>query len=360
MKERAIELLRRLSQAHGAPASEGAVRRIMREVVGDGCHTDRMGNLMAEKAGLSSSPRLLLAAHLDETGFAVQSVTANGWLKLVPLGGWWPHTLLAQRVRILNRAGQEILGVIGSKPPHMLTEGEREKVRKIEDLYIDIGAQDADEVGKRFGVGVGDPVVPEAPFTRLANPDWLMGKAFDDRAGVALMLQLYESLGETQHPNTLCLAGTVQEELGMRGAQTVCASVEPEVAIVLEGTPADDLPGIPGEERQGIPGKGVQIRLMDPAAVMNRGLAQFAIDTARACGIPYQVAVRRSGGTDAKAIHLHEQGVPTVVLGIPSRYIHTHNSMIHLNDYVSALTLLRELVVRLDQNTVASFTAYVD
>jgi putative aminopeptidase FrvX len=358
MKKKAFELLEKLCQAHGASGSEDGVRRIFREELSADLRTDRSGNVIHERRGTSDRPRIMVSGHMDEVGFVVQSITKGGLIKFLALGGWWPHVLLAQRVRIKTRSNAEILGVIGAKPPHLLTEAEREKLLKIDDMYIDVGAKDAGEVASSFGIAPGDAIVPESPFTPLHNPDLLLCKAFDNRAGMAVTIQSALMLRGASHPNTVYAVGTVQEEVGIRGAQTAAFSVHPDVAIVVEGTPADDLPSVSQEERQGALGHGVQIRLLDPSAIMNRPFVEHVVQTANQFGIPHQIAVRRSGGTDAKAIHLHGQGVPTVVLGVPARYIHTHSSIIDINDYLATLQLVLKVIESLDQATVNRFTAF--
>ena len=359
-KERAVELLMKFGEAHGAPGCENSVRGIFREELGSKTATDRMGNIFCEKKGHTESPRILLSGHMDEVGFAVQTILKNGFIRFVPLGGWWSHTLLAQRVRIRTQDANEILGVIGAKPPHLLGEGEREKLVKIEDMFIDVGAMDADDLRERFGIRLGDSIVPYSPFLQMHNPDYLVCKGFDNRVGMALVIQTLQSLGEIRHPNTVWGIGTVQEEVGVRGAQTAGFSVNPDAAIVLEGAPADDLPGIPEDERQGAVGRGVQIRLMDPSAIMNQKFAQYAIAMAESLEIPHQVAVRKSGGTDARAIQLHNKGVPTIVLGVPARYIHTHNSIINLEDYLGTLRLVIAILENLNENKVNAFCDFSD
>jgi putative aminopeptidase FrvX len=360
IKTGAFELLMKLGETHGAPGYENSVRRIFREELGGEAFTDRMGNIFCEKRGTSAGPRILVSGHMDEVGLVVQSITKSGLIKFLPLGSWWSQTLLAQRVRILTQEGTEILGVIGAKPPHLLSETDREKPVKIEDMLIDVGAVDAEDLRNRFGIRLGDSIVPYSPFVPMHNPDFLLCKAFDNRVGMALTIQAIQLLRELPHPNTVWGTGTVQEELGVRGAQTAVSTVDPDAAIVVEGTPADDLPGAAEEERQGAVGRGVQIRLMDPSAISNRKFAEYAIGRAESQGIPHQVAVRKSGGTDARTIHLHQKGVPTIVLGVPARYIHTHNSMIHLEDYLSALRLVLSLLETLDQNRVNAFCSFMD
>lgn len=357
-REKAIGLLGKLTAAHGTAGCEDLIRRIFREELNRPVRTDRMGNMFCEVRGTSAVPRIMLAAHMDEVGFVVQAITRKGLLKFIPLGGWWPHTILAQRVRIRTREGKEIIGVIGAKPPHFLAAAEREKVMKIEDMFIDIGAESAEQVQDRFGIRLGDSIAPESSFTRMNETDLFMAKAFDNRVGMALLIHVLSLLDQIQHPNTIFGTATVQEEVGVRGAQTAAFSVDPDLALVLEGTPADDLPLVAEDEQQSVLGRGVQIRLMDPSAIMNRHYAQHVLQVAQSAGVPHQVAVRKSGGTDAKAIHLHGRGVPSVVLGVPARYIHTHNSIIHIQDYLSALELVLRLLQSLDGKTVNAFTDF--
>lgn len=357
---RSIDLLGRLSEAHGAPGAEHPVRTIFRSEVDLPTWTDRFGNIFARKEGNRSSPRIMVTGHMDEVGFVVQAVTRSGLLKIAPLGGWWPHVLLAQRVRILTRRGEEIPGVISAKPPHFLSEAEREKVMKVEDLFLDVGAESAAEAAELFGIAIGDPVVPDTRFLRLKKGPLLLGKAFDNRVGLALTILSLRGLASVEHPNAVVGVGTVQEEVGIRGAQTAAHEVDPDAAIVLEGTPADDFPGIPEDERQAVLGKGPQIRILDPSAILNRRFVDLAVAVADRHAIPCQLAVRRSGGTDAKAIHLHARGVPTIVLGVPARYIHTPQSLIHCEDYWNALRLVLELLCTLDAETVQGLQDYSD
>ena len=359
IKEKGVDLLQKLSQAHGASGQENEVRRIFRSELGDGVTTDRAGNIFCERKGTSAYPRILIPAHMDEVGLMVQTIMADGLIRFVTLGGWWAHTLLAKRVRIRTREGIEIPGAIGAKPPHFLSEAEREKVMRIEDMFIDIGARDATEAHS-FGVRLGDAIVPDSPFVRMRNPDLLLSKAFDDRAGLSLVIQAGLETLKLSHPNTLIFAGTVQEEVGTRGAKAAASSANPDLAIVIEGAPADDLPGTSSQERQAAIGLGPQVRLMDLSAILNRRFTEFVIETAEKNGIPFQVAVRRKGGTDAAPIHLHASGVPTVVIAVPSRYVHTHNTIIDISDYLSALKLLHKLIEIIDEETAGRISSFND
>jgi endoglucanase len=357
MADPTLDLLRALSEAFGPPGHEDAVRRLFAREVGGDLRTDRVGSVMAELPG--TGPRVLLESHLDEVGFAVRLITPEGFLKLTPLGSWWGHTLPAQRVRILTRRGEEILGVITSKPPHFLSEDERATVQKPEQLFVDVGASSAAQASREFGLAIGDPVVPDTAFTTLRNGDLLLGKAFDNRAGTGVLIQALQQLRRLPHPNTLVGVGAVQEEVGARGARCAAALAKPDIAIVLEGAPADDTPGCPLGEAQGALGRGPQIRLLDPTALMNRPLAHWVIELAAELGLPHQIAVRTSGGTDASALHLYDLGVPTVVIGVPARYIHTHQSIIHRHDYHATLQLVLAIGQRLDAAVAARCTDFL-
>ena len=351
MSETSVELLEKLTQADAIPGHEGEVREIFHsrlQGVGD-IQKDRMGSIFCTKNGSVTSPRILLDSHMDEVGFIVQSVTNAGYVKFLTVGGWWAHTLLAQRVNILTKQGK-VSGIIGSTPPHLLSAGSRDKVLDIKDLYIDIGAESAEQAMEQYGVNPGCAIAPYGPFMPMSNPKLFSAKAFDNRVGVGLVIETLQQLGD--HPNTVVGTGSVQEEIGLRGARTVTVATEPDVAIVLEGPPADDLPGANSDTLQGKLGGGVQIRLYDPSMIANPRLTELAIETATAHQIPHQIAVRTSGGTDAGAIHQVGRGVPSIVLGVPARYVHSHVSIINIDDYRATLELLLHLIPQLDASAV--------
>ena len=353
------DLLENFSNASGISGHEDEVRALFVSSL-QGCgrfYTDKTGSTICEHG--DSGPRIMLAAHMDEIGFLIQNITPQGFLQIVPIGGWWTHTLPSQRVIITTRSGEKIRGVIGSKPPHLLPESQKKSLMTMEALFIDIGAESADQAIHEFGVHPGDPVTPDSTFTYLRNKGRVMGKAFDNRAGLAAMTAATLSLTRSGHPNILLATATVQEEVGIRGAKTATQAILPDCAIILEGPPADDTPGFAPSESQGKLGGGVQIRLYDPTAITNPRLARLVEETALNASIPYQLTVRRSGGTDAGAIHLSGQGVPCIVLGIPARYIHAHNGIMSLADFDAAIALCEALVRRLDAKAVASLTQYI-
>jgi endoglucanase len=226
-------------------------------------------------------------------------------------------------------------------------------------VLVDIGARSAESVA-RLGIRPGDPVVPEGLLTALAEPGLYSAKAFDNRVGMAALTLATHELDTSATPCDLLAVATVQEEVGCRGAVVAARLAKPDVVIVLEGPPADDLPGLaPHGETQGALGGGVQVRAYDPTAIMNPRLVDLTLEVAAAKGIPCQLTVRRTGGTDARSFQAHELGVPVIVLGVPARYIHTHNAVIDLADLQACVDLSVALVRRLDAKTVKSLTQYL-
>lgn len=359
MRTKAVSLLQELTDAHAVSGHEDEVRAIFVDELGE-CgelSTDRNGSVFCETEG--DGPRVLVAGHMDEVGFMVQNITQDGFIQFVPIGGWWAHSLLSQRVEILTRSGAKILGVVSSLSPHMLPESQRQQVMSIDKMFIDVGADSRRAAMDEFGISLADPISPCSSFTPMAREDYFMAKAFDNRVGMAGVIQAGQILAQSTLPNRLVLCGTVQEEVGLRGAKTAATYSNPDVAIILEGPPADDTPGLSRGDCQGRLGGGVQIRMFDPTAIANPRLAALAIEVAKAEGIPHQVTVRRSGGTDAGSFHLANHGVPSIVLGVPARYIHSHNAVIDLNDHLHMITLIIALARRLDRDTVDGLTSYL-
>jgi len=351
------KLFKELTEAAGVPGYEGEARAAIRrhlEPVARIEH-DKLGSIIGVKRGSADAPRVMLSGHMDEVGFMVSLITDEGFLRFVPLGGWWNQVMLGQRVVVKASSG-DVPGVLGAKPPHLMDAKEAEKLVEKKDMYIDIGATSAAEV-KACGVRMGDPVIPICPFTIMAPGKTYLGKAWDDRLGCALFIQTFERLQGKDHPNTLYGVGTVMEEVGLRGAKTSAHNVNPDVAIILEVDIAGDVPGIKPEESSIKLGKGPSVLLYDARMIPNLRLRDLVIATAEENKIPLQFSAMRGGATDGGMIHLHNEGVPTVVLGVPTRHIHSHAGIFHRSDYDHALNLLVKLVQRLDKATVDGFTA---
>ena len=345
--------LKELVEAHGAPGFEGEVAQIMaRYLKGVGeISRDRLGSFVCEKRG-TTGPKVMLAGHLDEVGFMVKSVTKEGFVKFLPLGGWWGHVVLAQRLIIKTRKG-DVVGVVGSKPPHELRDEDRKKVLEIREMFIDVGATSDWDVKKRLDIRPGDPIVPDSGFTVMANPNLLLAKAWDNRIGCALAAETAMQLKGVAHPNTLYAVATVQEEVGLRGAQTSSFKIQPDVGIALDVGIAHDIPGTEGDEKLG---GGPLIVIYDASAIPNRKLLDLVEDVAKKLRIPLQYESVERGGTDAGKIHVTGEGVPTLSMGVAARYIHSHVSIIDRRDFDRTVDLLVALVKRLDKKTVEKLT----
>ncbi len=356
MDQHTLDLLKELTEATGLPGYEREVRDIVaRRVEGLAeVSTDNLGSIICTQKGTAERPRVMIPGHMDEIGFIVNGITEEGYLRFSPLGGWWDQVLLAQRLVVKASKG-DLVGVIGSKPPHVLPDEERNKVVKRQDMFIDVGAKDKKEAAGKYGIRVGDPIVPVSAFTPLRNKKLLVGKAFDDRVGVAIMLDVLRKLRRTKHPNTVCGVGTVQEEVGTRGAETAAAAVQPDVCLVLDVGIASDTPGWKAEDKEkGTLGKGPQICFLDAGMIPNLKLRDFLVDLAEEKKIPYQISMLERGATDGRPIHIHGIGVPTVYIGVATRYIHSHAGIIHADDYDNAVRLVVEAVKRLDAKVVES------
>jgi putative aminopeptidase FrvX len=352
-----LKLLTELTEAHGVPGYEAPIRALVRnylEGLGE-LSQDKIGSLICKKKGTSESPKVMIAGHMDEIGFMVKHITKDGFLKFLPLGGWFDQVLLGQRVLIKTRNG-DVVGVIGAKPPHLLPAEESKKVVPKKDMYIDIGATSQEEV-EAVGVRPGDPVVPRADFVTLAGGKTYLSKAFDDRVGSALVISALESLLDEDHPNTVFGVATVMEEVGLRGATTSVRAIDPDVALIFEADIAGDVPGIEAEQSSIMLGKGPSVLIYDARMIPNLKLRDYVIDLAEEIGVPLQLSYIEGGATDGAAIHLHNTGVPTVVIAVPARHIHSHSSIIHRDDYDNAVRLVVDLLKRLDEKTVAGFTA---
>ena len=354
-------LLKELTEADGIAGHEAAVRRLIQQrfkSLGEVSH-DRLGSVICRKLGDAADPKIMLAAHMDEVGFIVSHITRDGFIRFSALGGWWDHVLLAQRVVIKTVKGN-LVGIIGAKPPHLLTDEERSKLLDRKDMYIDIGVTSREEA-EQAGVSIADPIVPVSPFAVLASGKAYLAKAFDDRAGCSVLITTMQRMLNVDHPNTIYAVATVQEEIGMRGATTSVRLVNPDVAIILEATGINDMPGA-GNDRQQILqlGRGPVVTFYRQDMIPNHGLRKLLIDTANRYGIPVQIRADGGvrGGTDGAAIHLHGSGVPTVVLSLPVRYVHSHGSILHRDDFNAAVELLTRVIPQLDQRTVSDLTAW--
>jgi endoglucanase len=288
----------------------------------------------------------MLSAHMDEVGFMVKSVTGDGYIRFLPVGGWWPNVLLGQRVNVRTRKG-DFPGVIGAKPPHELTEEERKQLPDIDRMFIDIGCSEGFDLKKKTGIRPGDPVVPVSPFVELAN-GLMMGKAWDDRGGCGILIEAARALAGVKHRNTVYLVGSVQEEVGLRGARTAAEVVQPDVAFALDVSICCEHPE---RARKDLPerlGNGAAILVHDNTMIPNVRLRDWVIGLAERRKVRHHLTTVR-GGYDTGVIHIYRSGVPSLVVGWPTRYIHAHSGMVAAADYDAVVRLLVELVRSLDE-----------
>jgi putative aminopeptidase FrvX len=313
---------------------------------------DRLGSVICEKKGAARSPRVMIAGHMDEIGFFVKQITSEGFVKFSPVGGWWSHVILGQRVVIETKKGP-VVGVVGSKAPHELDPEERRKLLQIKDMFIDVGATRGFDVEKKLGIQPGDAIVPWGPFAVMNNPKLYMAKAWDDRVGCAIFMETIKALAKAKHPNTVFGVGTVQEEVGLRGATTSASVVDPDVGFAVEVSIAHDTPGYGTEEQQAL-GNGPAVCVYDGSMIPNRNLVDLAVEVAKKKKIPYHFTSLERGGTDSGRIHMNKGGVPSLVIGVATRYIHSHIGVLSREDFDNAVRLMIEIVKVLDAKKVAS------
>lgn len=356
MKQTMMTMLRDLTEAPGVPGQERAVRSVMRrylEPFGT-IVVDNLGGIACRVAGREDGPKIMIAAHMDEVGFLVTKITDKGFLRFQPLGGWFDQVLLAQRVQVVTRSGT-LLGVIGSKPPHLIPPERRDKVVKVKDMFIDIGASSRDEA-MTWGVRPGDMIVPATSCTPMHNEKILLAKACDNRIGCALVLEVVQRLQDEEHPNVVYGAATVQEEVGLRGAGPLTQVIDPAIGLIVESGPATDTPDAGGDEMVVRITEGPVLSLYDRTMIPHTGLRDVVIDCAEQAGIAVQFRVG-SGGTDGGRVHVHGVGVPSLVVSVPTRYIHSHNALLHLDDVEQTAQLLVAVIKKLDAEVVAQLRA---
>jgi len=357
MQKDTLEMFRTLTELPGAPGNEHAVRGYMRGELGkysDELIQDNLGGIFGVRKGPEDGPRIMVAGHMDEVGFMVSQITDNGMIRFQPLGGWWSQVLLAQRVEIITDSGP-IIGVIGSIPPHLLSDDVRNRPMDIKNMLIDIGADDFADA-KKIGIRPGQQIVPVSPFTPMANDKKILAKAWDNRYGCGLAIELLKEVHGEKLPNNLYSGANVLEEVGLRGAAAAATMINPDVFFALDASPANDATGNKSEFGQ--LGKGTLLRIFDRSMITHRGMREFILDMAETHNIPYQYFISQ-GGTDAGRVHTSNEGVPSAVIGICSRYIHTSGSIIHTDDYAAAKELLVKLVKACDKTTVETIKSNV-
>nr|WP_144923991.1 M42 family metallopeptidase [Paenibacillus bovis] len=352
-----LTMLKDLTDAKGIPGNEHEPREVMKKYItpyADEVETDGLGSLIAKKSGNENGPKIMIAGHLDEVGFMVTQIDDKGFLRFQTVGGWWSQVMLAQRVTVVTSKG-DITGVIGSKPPHILSAEARKKPVDIKDMFIDIGASSREEAAE-WGVRPGDMAVPYFEFTVMNNDKMLLAKAWDNRIGCAIAIDVLKNLQNEKHDNVVYGVATVQEEVGLRGAKTASNKIQPDISIAVDVGIAGDTPGISKKEAMSKMGDGPQIILYDASMVSHKGLRDLVTNVADELNIPYQFDAIPGGGTDAGSTHLAGEGAPSLAITIATRYIHSHAGILHRDDFENAVKLITEVVKRLDRETVDKIT----
>jgi putative aminopeptidase FrvX len=334
--------LEKLSNACGVTGREEQVRNLMVQLMtpyADEIQVDKMENVIAIKKGKAKAPKIMLAAHMDEVGLMVKTITKDGFLQFSKMGGIDDRILPAQKVTVFTKNGQ-FPGIIGSKPPHIQKEEERKKILAYDDLFIDVGAESKEDVVNR-GVSIGDPIAFDIKYVKLGN-DVVMGKAFDNRAGCITMVETLKLL--TQTGCTVCAVGTVQEEVGLRGAATAAFGVDPDLAIALDVTIAGDVPGVREFDTSVKMGKGPALTISDSGLITHPKVLRWLKETAEEEKIPYQIESGLLGSTDAARISITRQGIPSGNVSIATRYIHSPVGMLSLKDIENAAKLTAKAI----------------
>lgn len=352
--DKQLEMLKDLTDVNGVAGFEHAVKQKAKsylEPLSDEIIEDNLGGVYGKKNAKDGSKTILIGGHMDEIGFMVTEIDDSGFLKFTPIGGWWNQVMLSQRMHITTGEGKVITGVIGSKPPHVLSSEERKKPVEIKDMFIDIGVASKDEV-LEAGIELGDMVTPASEFEEMTNKNYLLAKAWDNRYGVALSIDVMKNLEKEDININLVSGATVQEEVGLRGAKVAANKVKPDLAIAVDVGLAMDTPGMKSSNGTGDLGKGPLVLLLDGSNIGHVPFRKHVLTVAKDKDIPVQLQVIPGGGTDAGSFHVSNEGVPSLAIGVPVRYMHSNVSIMHKEDYQNAVKLVTEVVKSLNDDKV--------
>ncbi len=356
-KEESLQLIQALSEAKGPSGFEEEPVAIARNFASTFADTeeDHLRNLyITRRQNSGDKPLFLLDAHSDEVGMIIQSVCPNGTLHFLRLGGVTTASLPGAKVWVRTVSGEYIPGIVAAKPPHYMSEAEKNKLPAVEDMVIDVGACSAEEAVQDFGVAIGEPAVSDATFSYDAAHDVFMGKAFDCRIGCAALLETMKRLCDEDLAFDVTATISSQEEFGERGVTVAMNHVSPQAAIVFEGCPADDTFTAPYATQTALH-KGPMLRYFDRSMIANPHYMRDTTALAESLGIPFQTAVRSGGGNNGAVINLSNQGVPLIVIGIPVRYAHTHYGISSFYDFEAAIDLAVTVVKNMTPEKLSSF-----
>ena len=358
MTNETIQMLCKLADAPGASAFEDEVVAVARQYAAHlgTLEEDCLRNLyIHRKENTGDKPVIMLDAHTDEVGFMIHSIKPNGTLRFLPLGGWNKGSVMGTKVLVRNAQGEYLPGIVAAKPVHFQSAAEKANANtELEDMVIDVGATSAQDAVDNFGIRIGEPVVPAVTCQYDEKRDIIFGKAFDDRAGCAVMLEVLRRLEGVELPCDVVGVLSTQEELGLRSAKVTVNRVKPAAAVILEGCPADDT-FTESYAIQTALKKGPMFRHMDRSLVCNPRFQRFVLDLAREKGLPVQESVRSGGGNNAAAVQTEHLGAPAVVAGVPVRYVHAPNCMTSGFDLEATVQVVVEILKTLTPERIASF-----
>ncbi len=340
-----------LTQVNGISGHEECVRELMYHQLKDLCDEvqfDNLGSIIFVKRGKANGPKVMIAAHMDQIGFLICDIDDNGFAYVKPIGGWWPTQLMTQEVTVTTMDGREFVGVIGHKPSKDLSK--KDKI-EWDDIFIDFGVENKQQLEEN-GIRVGDPITPLSSYKPLVNPRYVATKAWDNRVGCAIIAELLENLKGSELPCDLYLVGTVQEEVGIRGAKTAAQKINPDVAISIDIGGYGDTPGCKSYDSTLKLGKGPSLAVLDATAMGNKKLLKLAREVADKHEIPHQTDIMLNGGTDAGEMHKVHDGAIPMTMSIATRYGHAHNSIIHLDDLENSVRILAYISEELTEKKV--------
>ena len=340
-----FQLLKRISETPGTSGFEQAIRQVIIKEIKpyvDRIEIDNMGNVIAFRKG-KQNKKLMIAAHMDEIGFIVNYIDDNGFLHFLPLGGFDPKTLVSQRVIVHGK--KDLVGVMASKPIHIMKAEERKKPAEIQDFFIDLGMQ-KEEVDKY--VEIGNPVTRERELIEMG--DCVNGKSLDNRISVYILIEVLKQLHKKELPFDTYAVFTVQEEVGIRGAQIASLNINPDFGLALDTTIAYDVPGSTPKESVTSLGKGAAIKIMDSATITDYRMVQFMKETAKKNQIKWQAELLPAGGTDTAMVQrMNKGGAITGAISIPTRHIHQVIESVHKEDLASCIDLLNCCIKDMDK-----------
>ncbi|MCA9765709.1 MAG: glutamyl aminopeptidase [Carnobacterium sp.] len=352
MEDKTFDLIKKMTELQGTSGFEHRVREEMRKQLTplvDEVQQDGLGGIFGiRKSKVENAPKIMIAAHMDEVGFMLARITKQGLFHVVPLGGWNPYVVSAQRFTLQTSKG-DYPCISSSVPPHLLRgkDGSQAKL-EISDILFDAGF-DSKEEAESFGVRPGDTIVPDVETIKMANGKKIVSKAWDNRYGTTVVIEALKELVNEDLPNTLIAGANVQEEVGLRGTKGAVHQFKPDLFFAVDCSAADDLTG--DKSKFGHLGEGFLLRIQDPGMITLKGMREFLLDTAETNHIPYQYFVSK-GGTDAGAAQVINNGIPSAVIGVCARYIHTHQTVFHIDDYAAAKEMVLQIARTLDRSAL--------